>query len=439
MGNRPRHVSAGRLALVAGVLILPGCGSKASKLEFYAHEPGNFRALVADKPRQSTQTLPSPAGQLSMTSIESVDADQVRRLVVYTDFPRPIVEASDPNFLLDGGIKRMSGNGQWIVQNQTSIDLDSHPGREVRFTVNPTSVSGKGAGRARIYLIGSRLYQAIVVGPESKVSEEELDHFVKSFELLQKVPAITRAAPRLAAARDARPTVAAHAAPPPPAQAAPPPPDPADEPAPARGPDPPPAEVAPADPPPEPAPKEEPVAQAGDTEADTSKPAAVAITAKPTIRAIFEQPAPDGNLQERFRDLAPKRGVLVGMRVGYIDAFGGSKIGAIQPIYQVGKNYVEGQRFGADILLSTTVLARPGYAVGALKTQKGLLLDAFQVVFMKFKNGHLDPDKFYISDWLGDPRGGGPGIATGAGHLVVGVHGRSNGREINALGILVAE
>ena len=43
------------------------------------------------------------------------------------------------------------------------------------------------------------------------------------------------------------------------------------------------------------------------------------------------------------------------------------------------------------------------------------------------------------SDWLGDPRGGGPTTATGQGKLVVGIHGRSNGREINSLGVLVAE
>ena len=85
------------------------------------------------------------------------------------------------------------------------------------------------------------------------------------------------------------------------------------------------------------------------------------------------------------------------------------------------------------------VVARPGYAVGAINTRTGLLLDAFQLVFMKLKNGRLDPDDSYMTNWLGDPRGGGPRDALGAGKLVIGIHGRSNGREINGLGLLVVE
>ena len=131
--------------------------------------------------------------------------------------------------------------------------------------------------------------------------------------------------------------------------------------------------------------------------------------------------------------------MLVGMRVGYVNVFGGSKVGAIQPIFQVGNSYVEGKQFGKPIPLSVTVVARPGYAVGAINTHTGILLDAFQPVFMRFKDGQLDPDDSYTTDWLGDPRGGRSGTATGEGKLVFGIHGRSNGREVNTLGLLVAE
>ena len=44
-----------------------------------------------------------------------------------------------------------------------------------------------------------------MVGPASKVTDEELDHFVKSFELLQKVPASRARAPVSADARDSGP------------------------------------------------------------------------------------------------------------------------------------------------------------------------------------------------------------------------------------------
>ena len=179
--------------------------------------------------------------------------------------------------------------------------------------------------------------------------------------------------------------------------------------------------------------------QTEDSGPDPSKPAEVAIEASGPAGTPVERPTPNGNARDRFRDLAPEHGLLVGMRVGYITAFGGSKVGAIQPIFQAGSTYSEGKQFGVNIGPSVTVVARPGYAVGAINTRSGLMLDSFQVVFMRFKGGRLETKDSYTSDWLGDPRGGGAGTASGDGKLVVGVHGRSNGREVNALGLLVAQ
>ena len=181
-------------------------------------------------------------------------------------------------------------------------------------------------------------------------------------------------------------------------------------------------------------------AQVEDVGPDPSKPAEVAIQAKRKARSLIQLPPPTGNPRDQFRELAPQHGVLVGMRVGYVNAFGGSKVAMIQPIFQDGDAYVDGKQLGASIAPSVTVVARPGYAIGAINTRTGLLVDAFQIVFMRFKAaGRLDTADSYTSEWLGDARGGNPATASGGGKLVVGVHGRSNGREVNALGLVVAE
>ena len=369
MANRSRNGWVGSLALAAGavLLLMPGCGG-SSKLEFYSNEPGNFRVLVAGKPGHSSQTLTAPAGQLSMTRMESVDGNGIRRVVVYTDIPLPIVQASDPTALLDGGIRGMSGKAQWAVQRQGEITLDGHPGRDVRFAINAPTSSEKGAGTARIFLVGNRLYQAIMVGPTSKVNEEELDHFVKSFELLKKValPAIATVAPLAQAAGTGSPIVVAQA------RAA----------GRATGPGcgyrrrhrprlrttrrlpthlrirlrlPPhrrgrlglrlPVRIArhprrraratrsrqaPAR-----APAENRAAQARNEGPDPSKPAEVAIEASAPAGAPVERPAPNGREQERFREVAPERGVLVGVRVGYDNAQ--SLEGGVDPAHLPGR------------------------------------------------------------------------------------------------------
>jgi hypothetical protein len=140
MAGRSRHVALSRATLAAGLLLLPACGGDI-KLELYSHEPGNFRVLAAGKAEQSQKSVRSPAGQLSMNSVESVDKNQIRRIVVYTDLPQPMLESNDPNSLLDSGVKAMSGKGDWNVQSQDTISLDGHPGRYIRFAITSSSAS----------------------------------------------------------------------------------------------------------------------------------------------------------------------------------------------------------------------------------------------------------------------------------------------------------
>ena len=476
MGTRSGSVTSQRLVLVAGLFLLVGCGG-SSALEFYGYEPGNFRILAAGKPEHTQKNVSSAAGQLAMNTMETVDSAQIRRVVIYADLPQVTVASSDPGELLDRGIKGMKGSGQWSIEGESPVTLDDHPGRDVRFAINPTASSEKGAGRARVFLVGNRLYQAIMVGPASKVSEEELDRYVKSFELLKKAPAVAQQAPiSLAASAPVPATSGSAPAPSAPARAtsgsapapvapAPAPSSsvsqspPAESPAPASEPsvfaqdDPPPgqaARVRPASPRPpsvrslrgggrNQARPEENFVEATNEGPDPTKPAEVAIQTHGKLKRLGERPAPNGNERDRFRDVAPEHGLLVGMRVGYVSAFGGSKIGMVQPIFQLANSYVDGKVFGANIAPSVTVVAKSGSAIGAINAHTGLLVDSFQIVFAKFKNGKFETRDNYRSEWLGDSRGGGAKSFSGEGRPIIGIHGRSNGREINALGLLVAE
>ncbi len=145
-----------------------------------------------------------------------------------------------------------------------------------------------------------------------------------------------------------------------------------------------------------------------------------------------------GGNHNAFRDVAPAGGVLVGVRVGYVDAFGGSKIGSLQPIFRIGRTLIDGERHGVSTGLETTAIAKPGYAVGGLRFRSALMIDGFEMAFMKIKGDRLDPNDTYNSPWLGDEKGGNPGSLSAEGHLVVGVHGRSD-PEVKALGFVVVK
>ncbi len=143
-----------------------------------------------------------------------------------------------------------------------------------------------------------------------------------------------------------------------------------------------------------------------------------------------------GGDRDRFQDIAPKDGKLVGAKVSYIMRFGGPKISSIQPIYRVGQKLVTGQRRGGLLGKETTAVAKAGYAVGAINTHTGLTVDGFEFVFMKIDGDQLDTNDSYKSPWLGDEKGGSPNDVSSDGKIPVGLQGRA-GKEVYALGLIV--
>jgi hypothetical protein len=143
-----------------------------------------------------------------------------------------------------------------------------------------------------------------------------------------------------------------------------------------------------------------------------------------------------GGDRDRFHDIAPSGGVLVGARVSYIMRAGGPKISSIQPIYRVGEKLVDGQRQGGLLGEETEAVAKPGYAVGAINTHTGLTVDGFAMVFMRIDGDRLDSADSYTSPWLGDEKGGSPRDVSSEGKIPLGLQGRA-GKEVYALGLIV--
>jgi hypothetical protein len=146
-----------------------------------------------------------------------------------------------------------------------------------------------------------------------------------------------------------------------------------------------------------------------------------------------------GGDQDLFREVGPVGGMLAGVRVSYKPFFGGPKISSVQPIFRSGSRLIEGRKYGTVNGPETTAVARTGYAVGALRTHAGLGLDGFEMIFMKVRDGRLDPSDSYNSPWLGDIHGGGPSdVMNIDGLLVVGLKGRAS-ETVRALGLIVVK
>lgn len=181
-----------------------------------------------------------------------------------------------------------------------------------------------------------------------------------------------------------------------------------------------------------------------------ARPAPPVATPAPRTRgrsAPFGNPQPRiraervfGGAGPQFRDTAPEKGMLVGFEVGLGKWAGTSDVvSAIRPIYvdQRGRE-VLGDQHGKLNGRKIRVRAKRGYAVGAITAKSVAALDGFSVTFMKVKNGRLDPDDSYESEWVG---GGGSlpqRTASGNGAPAIGIAGRGDDANCAAMGLIFA-
>ncbi|MCE9563837.1 MAG: serine protease [Planctomycetes bacterium] len=140
-----------------------------------------------------------------------------------------------------------------------------------------------------------------------------------------------------------------------------------------------------------------------------------------------------------FRVGGPAGSLLVGLEVGLGKSFNNDVVRAVRPIYRVGDKDTVGDPVGVEFGQVVKVVAKPGYAIGALSAKGGLYADGLSVTFMKVLDGKLDPKDAYESEWVGSKGGAGPTTSGGSGTLVVGVIGRMRNKDIAAWGLLLKD
>ena len=128
-----------------------------------------------------------------------------------------------------------------------------------------------------------------------------------------------------------------------------------------------------------------------------------------------------------FKDQAPEKSLLVGFDLGLGGFVGIELVKAMRPIYRAGKGKdVFGKSYGTNLNKVVRVKAKAGYAVGGMTIRAGSLVNGLSLIFMRVKDGKLDPTDSYESEWIGDTTGGSEKTVQGDGAPVIGVSGRMN-------------
>ncbi len=133
---------------------------------------------------------------------------------------------------------------------------------------------------------------------------------------------------------------------------------------------------------------------------------------------------------------------------------GGGPFVTVSPTNQpvIGFEYSTDQWMGKSIIRSFTpifpgddgiaithaLVARPGYAVGAIEVNGEEYVRAVRVIFMKVAGDRLLPGDSYSSNWVNTPTDPSTYRLAGNGDRVVGTFG-SRGLNVDGLGLVVLE
>ncbi len=144
--------------------------------------PGETFSVASPQPLATEQeTLETELGDIEIFSF-TTEVEGVVYAVAYSDYPEAIAADLDPQRVLDGSRDGAVANVQGRLIQERAVTLGEHPGRELTIEANPNT-EDRAQVRVRLYLVGSRLYQVLVVVPRDRPDPGTTEQFLESFTL----------------------------------------------------------------------------------------------------------------------------------------------------------------------------------------------------------------------------------------------------------------
>lgn len=148
--------------------------------KLYSYPPDGFAASFPSQPDTQKKNIETPAGLFELRSYVASAGDA--SLFVSVCNYGGSFEKKDPSQLLLGAKNSALANSGAHLLNEKSIALGPNQGLQFEAETLATHYT------ARFYIVGSTLYQAIVVFPLNKPFYQA-NEFLDSFQLITKTPA----------------------------------------------------------------------------------------------------------------------------------------------------------------------------------------------------------------------------------------------------------
>lgn len=146
------------------------------KWKEFSSKDGRFRVLMPGTPAPAEVKFDSEYGPASfhMNTVEGGESFYGAHYCDYTEAIKKVAAKRVYDSSRDGAAENMQGK----VVGEGDVKLGTHAGREIRIEVD-----GRSLFRARVFLVGTRLYQVVFYGPKGAATSKEVDRYLDSFKL----------------------------------------------------------------------------------------------------------------------------------------------------------------------------------------------------------------------------------------------------------------
>ncbi len=168
-----------RITLAA--LMLIACAAQPSFREFNAAKCG-FTIQMPAEPKEESNSTEASGIKIDLTFYTAVVGNGAY-VAGCNDFPADLMATADVEAMLDSAVTGAISNSNATLDSQSNIELDGNPGREV---TGSAKIAGQDAVlKGRIYMVGNRLIQAIIVAPKGQIKDEDLSKYLESVKLVK--------------------------------------------------------------------------------------------------------------------------------------------------------------------------------------------------------------------------------------------------------------
>jgi len=170
------------IGFLTGVIVISSLfylsrGGKLEDFKPYRSVEGRFSILLPGKPERELQQVDTSTGALEFI-IYQAGSEKIGFVVGYVDYPQKMFENVDIKQMLDaardGVVQKVNGK----LEYEKALDFHGNTGIEIEI-----KVPKKATIKARVILIGNRLYNLMAVSESKRTLNKNCPKFFDSFKV----------------------------------------------------------------------------------------------------------------------------------------------------------------------------------------------------------------------------------------------------------------